>query len=214
MIFRSSAAATPDVEGRPDLFRLARDGRPTALTGCPPDAFARDGQLWGHPTTAGPPTERSPSAGGRRVATTLDRFDLVRVDHHRFRPGLRGAGRREERPERSMGSHPRTGVVDAASEGPGNASFIAEDLGDVTPAVHRLRDDFSCPACGSCSGRSTTPKAGPGTFRTIILVTRWSIQAPTTMTPRSDGSSRFRRRSAADSPTTRAPTPRPIPRRP
>jgi 4-alpha-glucanotransferase len=38
-----------DVWARPELFRLDADGRPTVLTGVPPDYFSATGQLWGNP---------------------------------------------------------------------------------------------------------------------------------------------------------------------
>ena len=37
-----------DVLDNPSLFQL-EGGRPKAVAGCPPDAFAENGQLWGNP---------------------------------------------------------------------------------------------------------------------------------------------------------------------
>ena len=33
----------------PELFRLDEDHMPVCVAGCPPDAFAAEGQLWGNP---------------------------------------------------------------------------------------------------------------------------------------------------------------------
>jgi 4-alpha-glucanotransferase len=38
-----------DVWAAPHLFQLNDEGIPTAVAGCPPDAFSAEGQLWGNP---------------------------------------------------------------------------------------------------------------------------------------------------------------------
>lgn len=140
-------ADSADVEGRPDLFRLARDGRPTALTGCPPDAFARDGQLWGHPHYRWAAHRAESFRWWRaRVATTLDRFDLVRVDHFiGFVRAYEVPGDAKNARNGRWGRTPGRELLTLLRKDLGTLPFIAEDLGDVTPAVHRLRDDFSLP---------------------------------------------------------------------
>ena len=43
------ALDSADVWAGPELFQLDRELVPTEVAGCPPDAFAVDGQLWGNP---------------------------------------------------------------------------------------------------------------------------------------------------------------------
>ena len=38
-----------EVQAHPELFQLDRKGRPARVAGVPPDAFSREGQLWGSP---------------------------------------------------------------------------------------------------------------------------------------------------------------------
>ena len=38
-----------DVWSEPGLFQLGEDGYPTEISGCPPDSFSEDGQIWGNP---------------------------------------------------------------------------------------------------------------------------------------------------------------------
>ena len=38
-----------DLWADPSLFQVDADGALTEVAGCPPDAFAADGQLWGNP---------------------------------------------------------------------------------------------------------------------------------------------------------------------
>ncbi len=140
-------ADSADVEGRPDLFRLDRSGRPTVLTGCPPDPFAIDGQLWGHPHYRWATHRREKYGWWRsRVATTLDRFDLVRIDHFiGFVRAYEVPGGETTARHGRWGRTPGRELLEFLSRDLGTPPFIAEDLGDMTPAVHRLRDDFSLP---------------------------------------------------------------------
>ncbi|MEE2971790.1 MAG: 4-alpha-glucanotransferase [Planctomycetota bacterium] len=140
-------ADSADVQGRPDLFRLDRAGRPTALTGCPPDAFARDGQLWGHPHYRWAAHRRESFRWWRaRVTTTLERFDLLRVDHFiGFVRAYEVPGDAKNARHGRWGRTPGRELLDLLRKDLGTLPFIAEDLGDVTPAVHRLRDECGLP---------------------------------------------------------------------
>ena len=140
-------ADSADVAGRPDLFRLDRHGRPTVLTGCPPDAFTRDGQLWGHPHYRWSAHRQEGFAWWRsRVATTLTRFDLVRIDHFiGFERAYEIPGNARNARKGRWGRTPGRALLEHLHRDLGTPPFIAEDLGDVTPAVHRLRDDFALP---------------------------------------------------------------------
>ena len=43
------AGDSADVWENPEEFYLDEDLNPIDVTGCPPDAFSEDGQLWGNP---------------------------------------------------------------------------------------------------------------------------------------------------------------------
>ena len=140
-------ADSADVAAHPDLFRLDRNGNPTVVTGVPPDAFSRDGQRWGHPHYDWPTHRRDGFAWWcDRVETSLDRFDLLRIDHfvgfvHAFEISARSkTARRGE-----WGRTPGRALLTAIRDRVGPLPFIAEDLGNVTPAVTRLRTGFGLP---------------------------------------------------------------------
>jgi 4-alpha-glucanotransferase len=151
------APDSADVESRPDLFRLDRNGDPTVLTGVPPSADPDDaaqsvwgatavdhGQLWGHPHYKWAAHRSEDWAWWRsRVRTTLERFDLVRIDH------FVGFQKAFEIPRDT--SDPRTGrwrrtpgeeLLASLAREFGPLPFIAEDLGDRTPELSVLRDRF------------------------------------------------------------------------
>jgi 4-alpha-glucanotransferase len=135
------APGAADVRAHPGLFR--RD----AVAGVPPDAFSADGQLWGNPTYDWAAMRRD---GHRwwveRLRRTRDLYDSSRIDHFRafvawwaVPPGARTA--RGGRWRRGPGAE----VVEAARERLGPLSLVAEDLGVITPAVHRLMDRLGLP---------------------------------------------------------------------
>jgi 4-alpha-glucanotransferase len=129
----------------PELFQSG------FVAGAPPDAYARTGQLWGNPLYAWPALQRR---GYRwwveRVRRTLGLFDLARIDH------FRGFVAYWAVPEAA-----RTAIGGSWRRGPGIALFralerelapagttlplVAEDLGVITPAVERLRDEVGLP---------------------------------------------------------------------
>jgi 4-alpha-glucanotransferase len=137
----------------PELFQSG------LVAGAPPDAYSRDGQLWGNPLYDWPALQRR---GYRwwveRVRRTLDLFDLARIDHFRglvaywavparartARGGSwkRGPGIALFRAlERSLGSG--TGPADTGVSLP--LPLVAEDLGVITEPVERLRREVGLP---------------------------------------------------------------------
>ena len=121
--------------------------QPGLVAGAPPDAYSRTGQLWGNPLY----DWRAMSRRGYRwwsdrLRRTLELFDLVRIDHFR---GLVAYW--------AVPAGARTAVSGHWKRGPGRALFravtaalgelpvVAEDLGVITPPVHRLRDELGLP---------------------------------------------------------------------
>jgi 4-alpha-glucanotransferase len=129
-----------DVWSNPRLFKLDGAGRPRVVAGVPPDAFAKDGQVWGMPIYDWTAGARDGHAWWlRRLTLAARRFDLVRLDH------FIGLVRVWEIPAHHRtarrGRYVRSGgaaMLRAAARGLRPLPLIAEDLGIVTPAVRRL----------------------------------------------------------------------------
>ena len=84
-----------DAWAEPELFRFDKDRKPTAVAGCPPDAFSATGQLWGNPLYD---WEYHKKTGYewwmRRLAACYQLYDVVRIDHFRaFRSEERRVGK-------------------------------------------------------------------------------------------------------------------------
>jgi 4-alpha-glucanotransferase len=136
-----------DVWANSKLFLLDRVGRPKVVSGCPPDTFCADGQLWGHPHYDWPAHRRSDFAWWvRRFESMLHRFDAVRIDH------FLGFNRAWAVP--ATATTARTGkwmrgpgddLFRAVRRAIGRISIIAEDLGAVTTQALKLRDRWKFP---------------------------------------------------------------------
>lgn len=129
------------------LFRFDRMGRPTHVSGVPPDHFSETGQRWGTPLYR---WDRVRSEGFRwwvqRFASAIERFDVVRLDH------FIGFVRYWEIPSANDSAvhgrwrrGPGAALFEAARADLGHLPFIAEDLGSVTPDVIELRDALGLP---------------------------------------------------------------------
>ena len=168
------------------------------VAGAPPDALSSVGQLWGNPLY----DWRELQAQGyrwwvERLRRTFELYDLARIDHFRGfvsywsvpegnRTAKRGRWRRG----------PGAELFRAAERELGRLPLVAEDLGLITPAVHRLRDELGIPGMvvmqfgfGGHGRTSIGSRTTPGV--------RSSTPARTTATPRSAGGAR--------SPAARAP---------
>jgi 4-alpha-glucanotransferase len=136
-----------DVWARPDLFQLDDAGRPTVVAGVPPDYFSEDGQRWGNPLYR---WEAHAAEGfawwAERLRACVHRVDLVRLDHFRGFEAFWEVP--AEAPTAATGrwaKAPGRALLEAVRARLGGLPLIAEDLGEITPQVLSLRDDFGLP---------------------------------------------------------------------
>ena len=130
-----------DVEERPELFAHGE------VAGAPPDALSANGQLWGNPLYEWPAHR---ATGYRwwieRFRRASELVDLARVDHFR---GFVSYWAVPERHRTARRGHWRRGpgleLFRAVERTLGDLPLLAEDLGVITPAVHRLRDELGLP---------------------------------------------------------------------
>jgi 4-alpha-glucanotransferase len=136
-----------DVWAHRELFELDAQGQPTAVAGVPPDYFSDDGQLWGNPLYRWSEHRASGYAWWlERIRGQLALFDLLRIDHFR---ALEAYWAVPAQAATARDGHwlpgPGAGLLEAVIATFGVAPFVAEDLGDITEAVERLRDEFALP---------------------------------------------------------------------
>jgi 4-alpha-glucanotransferase len=137
-----------DVWANQELFSLDSKGKPTVIAGVPPDYFSKTGQRWGNPLYKWDVLAKSGYAWWvARFQKSFALYDLIRIDHFRGFDAYWEIPATEE-----------TAVKGKWRPGPGAALFkavekaiggslpiVAEDLGEITPAVEALRDDLGFP---------------------------------------------------------------------
>jgi 4-alpha-glucanotransferase len=138
------APDSADHRAHPELFQNGW------VAGAPPDAFSSRGQLWGNPLYDWPAMQRRGYRWWvKRVVRSLALLDLVRIDHFR---GFVAYWAVPEGAHTARSGHWRRGpgraLFDAIAAELGPRSglpVVAEDLGVITPAVERLRDQLGLP---------------------------------------------------------------------
>lgn len=136
-----------EVWAHPQLFELDEFLCPIEVSGCPPDGFSPDGQLWGNPLYD---WERMRENNYRwwqkRMSAALDWYDVVRIDHFRGFASFYAipAGEKTARVGRWR-KGPGKQLFDALTNALGELPLIAEDLGFVTDEVRALLADTGYP---------------------------------------------------------------------
>jgi 4-alpha-glucanotransferase len=136
-----------DVWVNPELFKLDDDLKPTGVSGVPPDYFSTTGQLWNNPVYNWTEMEKTGFHWWlKRMFITMNRFDLVRIDH------FRGLVQYWEVPagettaiNGSWQDVPVRPFLKALNKHFPAMPFIAEDLGIITPDVREVMNEFKLP---------------------------------------------------------------------
>ena len=136
-----------DVWAHPDLFLLDAHGRPTLVSGVPPDYFSKTGQRWGTPIYDWEKMEaRGFGWWVSRMRHATNRFDLVRLDHFRGVAGFWALPAQSTTAiDGSWREAPGDKLLHAIEAELGHLPVIAEDLGVITEDVIALRDRFGLP---------------------------------------------------------------------
>ena len=136
-----------DVLDHPALFQLKETGEPSAVAGCPPDAFAENGQLWGNPLYAWEKHEEEGYSWWiSRMKHCFSLYDIVRVDHFRGFDEYFSIPYGDENAKRGhWEAGPGMKLFHAMEQALGKKEVIAEDLGYVTDSVKKLVKDSGFP---------------------------------------------------------------------
>ncbi len=141
------ALDSADAWAHPEILLIDQNGRPSHISGVPPDYFSIDGQLWGNPLYDWKYHESNGYQWWiERMQHAANQSDLVRIDHFRgfesFWSVQFGA---ETAREGEWLPGPRDGLFDAMHTALGKLPIVAEDLGVITPAVDGLRHRHNIP---------------------------------------------------------------------
>jgi 4-alpha-glucanotransferase len=141
------ALDSADVWANRRLFNIGRNGRPTHVSGVPPDYFSRTGQRWGNPLYVWENHEEDGYLWWRnRLAVELRRFDRVRIDHFRAIEQYYKIPARHRTARRGRWvDGPGREFLKAMQKVAGTGRLVAEDLGIITPSIIALRHAFKIP---------------------------------------------------------------------
>lgn len=129
-----------DVWGNPELFDLNSDNIPNAVAGCPPDAFAVTGQLWGNPLYRWDYHRQTGYEWWlKRISYCFELYDVVRIDHFRGFDEFYAIPYGDATAEfGSWRKGPGYELFETINRELGNKEVIAEDLGFLTDSVREL----------------------------------------------------------------------------
>ena len=130
-----------DLAEWPELFTQGE------VAGAPPDALSARGQRWGNPLYDWPAHRATGYRWWReRFRRTFELVDLCRIDHFRgFVSYWAVPARHSTARKGRWRPGPGAELFHAVADDLGDLPVIAEDLGHITPPVHRLRDDLGLP---------------------------------------------------------------------
>lgn len=130
-----------------DMLFIDTNGQPTIVAGVPPDYFSETGQLWGNPLYRWDVHAQDDFQWWiKRLKAVFSMVDIVRLDHFR---GFVDYW--------AIPADENTAINGRWVDGPGEKflarvqsefgrlPIIAEDLGEVSPEVYKLRDQFNLP---------------------------------------------------------------------
>lgn len=136
-----------DTWSQPQQFLLDHEGRPTYVTGVPPDYFSETGQRWGNPHYRWDVMQDQGFDWWiDRMRRQFDFFDLVRIDHFR---GLVGVWMIAADSPTAIDGHwektPGDALLETLQKRFDDLPIVAEDLGIITEEVRTLRRKYGLP---------------------------------------------------------------------
>jgi 4-alpha-glucanotransferase len=141
------ALDSADCWNSPELFQLDNDLKPVAVAGCPPDPFAKTGQLWGNPLYQ---WEYHKSTNYewwvKRIQHSFKLYDMVRIDHFRGFDEYYSIPYGDKTAEfGTWKKGPGIDLFHSLNKQLGKLNIIAEDLGFLTDSVIQLLKDSGYP---------------------------------------------------------------------
>jgi len=142
-----TAYDSSDTWMEPKQFLFDKNSTPKEVAGVPPDYFSKTGQLWGNPLYKWEAMKKDGfSWWRRRIQKTLEFADYIRIDHFRAFDSYWAVPYGEQTAVKGKWCDgPGLRFFESIKEKLGDLPFIAEDLGDITEGVTKLREAIGAP---------------------------------------------------------------------
>ena len=141
------ALDSADAWSNPKLFQMDEECLPSAVAGCPPDAFSATGQLWGNPLYDWDyHKETGYQWWIRRMRRSYELYDTVRIDHFRgFAEYYAIPAGDDHAMNGKWEPGPGIELFRAMEKALERVDVIAEDLGTLDEKVFDLLDETGYP---------------------------------------------------------------------
>ena len=141
------AGDSADVWANPGQFYLDENLDPIDVSGCPPDAFSDDGQLWGNPLFRWDAMKKDGYTWWtKRIKAMSELYDVVRIDHFRGFDSYYAIPAKDKTARNGEWREgPGMDLFNALEKKLGRLNIIVEDLGYLTPSVKQLLKDTGFP---------------------------------------------------------------------
>lgn len=142
------AEDSSDVWSNPKVFLLDDNTlSPISVSGCPPDAFSEDGQLWGNPVYNWQYLEETQYEWWvKRIKQSLRLYDVLRLDHFRGFEAFWAVPNGEKTARNGTWvKGPGMKLFDALNKQFKDLKIIAEDLGFLTKETIELKEKTGFP---------------------------------------------------------------------
>ena len=142
-----AALDSSDVWLNRHLFELSSDGTPKNIAGCPPDAYSKDGQVWGNPLYDWDEMKKEGYLWWiNRIRENTKLYDVIRLDHFRgfesyFKIPYGDKTAKDGKWEKGPGMELFSAIASSVPD----AKFIAEDLGFLTEDTYKLLKETTFP---------------------------------------------------------------------
>lgn len=158
------AEDSADLWSNPNVFLLdEKTLKPVKISGCPPDAFSKTGQLWGNPIYNWKYLEETGYSWWiNRIKQSLKLYDVIRIDHFRgFEAYWTVPYGQKTAMNGAWVKGPEMKLFDAIKKELGEVNIIAEDLGLLTEETISFRKKTNFPGMKvlafAFSGESNNP---------------------------------------------------------
>lgn len=136
-----------DVWQNQEMFLLDEEQNPTFIAGVPPDYFSATGQRWGNPIYN---WDKLKETGFQfwieRLRGNATAFDIIRIDHFRaFDTFWKIPSSCPTAIDGEWIEAPGYDLFDAVYAAMPDIKIVVEDLGDLRPEVHQLRNHYKLP---------------------------------------------------------------------
>lgn len=134
-----------DVWSNQENFLLDENGEPIFIAGVPPDYFSKTGQRWGNPIYNWDYMKQNDFKFWKdRFSYNSKLFDIIRIDHFRaFDTYWKIPSECETAIDGEWIEAPGYDLFDTVLDSSLKEKIVVEDLGDLRPEVHKLRDYYN-----------------------------------------------------------------------